>query len=559
MADLPCGLRPLRDPDAAGEHWACGCAACRVDGDLHQGQAMAKTFEHYRGFMTAPLDVLVVGAGPTGLALTAQLRSYGTTFRIVDRSLDRAHESRALAIQPRTLEALTDFGVTRELIARGNPAMQLRMHLPQRVVQMPLFDIGLTDTAYPFLLFLSQAETESVLAEHLEGQRVVIERGTELVRLERQGPSVICRLRHGDGTQESVAARYVVGCDGAHSTVRAQAGIGFEGRAYRQTFLLADLEVDGLERGAVHTYMTGSGMLFFFPLGSPATWRMLAMRPPGAPDAEVKLGFLQQITDKYASDRLVLRDPVWMTDFRLHNRGAALYRSGPCFLAGDAAHIHSPAGAQGMNTGIQDALNLGWKLALVCRDRAPEELLETYETERAPVGRSVLRFTDRAFTIGTSRNPLIRLARTHLAPRLAPLALRATGPRGRVFRTVSELGIHYRRSPASTAGSRPPRRGPRAGDRLPDLPRGLQARSAGPGWRLLLSGPPTLWPDERFTSVLSGRADLIGVHRLGSDSPWPDAVQGLVRPDGYLGYVARGAQLEGLLAYLDRWLPTKHS
>ncbi|MEV4452839.1 FAD-dependent monooxygenase, partial [Streptomyces mirabilis] len=305
-------------------------------------------------------------------------------------------------------------------------------------------------------------------------------------------------------------------------------------------------------------YMTGSGMLFFFPLGSPATWRMLAMRPPGTPDTEVRLGFLQKITDEYASNRLVLRDPVWMTDFRLHNRGAAHYRLGPCFLAGDAAHIHSPAGAQGMNTGIQDALNLGWKLALVCQGRAPTELLETYEIERAPVGRSVLRFTDRAFTIGTSSNPLIRLARTRLAPRLAPLALRASGPRGRVFRTVSELGIHYRRSPASTAGSRPPRKGPQAGDRLPDLPRGLQARSAGPGWHLLLSGPPALWPDKRFAPLLRGRDDLISIHRLGGESPWPDAVQALVRPDGYLGYVAHGAQLEGLRAYVERWLPAQH-
>ncbi|WP_328361702.1 FAD-dependent monooxygenase [Streptomyces sp. NBC_00445] len=508
--------------------------------------------------MTAPLDVLVVGAGPTGLALAAQLRSCGTTFRILDRSLDRVRESRALAIQPRTLEALAGFGVTEELVARGNPAMQIRMHLPGRVVQLSLFDIGLADTAYPFLLFLSQAETESILAEHLAGQDVVIERGTELVRLEREGTAVACRLRRGEGAEETVEARYVVGCDGAHSTVRTQAGIGFEGYAYPQTFLLADLEVDGLEPGAVHTYMTGSGMAFFFPLGSPATWRMLAMRPPGTPDTEVKLGLLQKITDEYTSDRLVLRDPVWMTDFRLHNRGAAHHRSGPFFLAGDAAHIHSPAGAQGMNTGIQDALNLGWKLALVCSGRAPTELLDTYEIERAPVGRSVLRFTDRAFTIGTSRNPLIRLARTRLAPRLAPLALRATGPRGRVFRTVSELGIHYRRSPASSAGSRPPRKGPRAGNRLPDLPRGLQARSAGPGWHLLLSGPPALWPDERFALVLRGRDDLVSVHRLGGESPWPDAVQGLVRPDGYLGYVARGADLEGLRAYLDRWLPAQH-
>ncbi|MFC4506215.1 MULTISPECIES: FAD-dependent monooxygenase [Streptomyces] len=506
--------------------------------------------------MTAALDVLVVGAGPTGLALAAQLRAHGGDFRIVDRSLDRVRESRALAIQPRTLEALAGFGVTDELVKRGNPAVQLRMHLPGRVVQMALFSGELTDTPYSFLLFLSQAETESVLAECLEAEGVTVERGTELLRLERQGGYVTCRLRRRqDGREETVRARYVVGCDGAHSTVRSEAGIDFLGSAYPQTFLLADLEADGLEPGVAHTFMTDAGMLFFFPLGKPATWRMLAMRPPGSPGAEVTLGLMQEIVDRYADEELRLRDPVWMTDFRLHRRGATHYRSGPFFLAGDAAHIHSPAGAQGMNTGIQDALNLGWKLALVCRGAAPQELLETYEAERAPVGRRVLRFTDRAFTIATSRNPVLRLARVQLAPRIAPLALRASGLRNRVFRTVSELDIHYRRSPVSV-GSRAFRNGPRAGDRLPDLPHGLQSRTAGPGCHLLLTGPHHLWPDQRIAPVICGREDLISVHRLGAESPWPDVAQGLVRPDGYLGYVARGLQLEGLHAYLNRWLPS---
>ncbi|MXM67661.1 monooxygenase [Streptomyces sp. HUCO-GS316] len=505
--------------------------------------------------MTAPLDVLVVGAGPTGLALAAQLRSYGTGFRIVDRSLDRVRESRALAIQPRTLEMLAGYGVTDELVARGNPAVQLRMHLSRRVVRVPLFDIGCRDTAYPFLLFLSQAETERVLAEHLAGRGVTVERGTEVLGLERQGEHVICRLRGSDGTEETVRARYVVGCDGAHSTVRVQAGIDFAGHAYPQTFLLADLEVDGLETGAAHSYVTAAGLVFFFPLVSPATWRMLTMRPPDAPAGQVTQALLQEIVDRCVGDRLVLRDPVWMTDFRLHKRGAARYRAGPFFLAGDAAHIHSPAGAQGMNTGIQDALNLGWKLAYVCQGTAPENLLETYEAERAPVGRGVLRLTDRAFTVAMSTNPAIRVARTHIAPRLAPLLLRARSLRGWGFRTVGELAIHYRRSPVTTAGSRAPWRGPRAGDRLPDLPRGLQARTAGPGYGLLLAGPSSLWPGERVAALLDGRDGLVGVHRLGGDSPWPDVAHGLVRPDGYLGYVARGTDLTGLRTYLDRWLP----
>ncbi|MFE9022618.1 FAD-dependent monooxygenase [Streptomyces sp. NPDC007808] len=506
--------------------------------------------------MAAPLDALVVGAGPTGLALAAQLRAHGATFRLVDRCLDRVHESRALGVQPRTLEALAGLGVTDRLVARGNPAMGLRLHLTRRTVSLPLFDVGLADSPYPFLLFLSQAETESVLGEHLAERGVTVERGTELTALEQRGAHVDCRLRRRDGTRETVAARHVVGCDGAHSTVRTLAGIAFEGHAYPQTYLLADLDVDGLEPGAVHSYMTADGMLFFFPLGSPAPWRMLAMRPDDVPDGEVTLPLLRRIADQYGVRGHCLRDPVWMTAFRLHNRGATHYRRGPFFLAGDAAHIHSPAGAQGMNTGIQDALNLGWKIALVCRGAAPPELLDTYGTERVPVGRDVRRLTDRAFVVATSPHPLLRFARARLAPRVAPLAVRATAPREWVFRTVSELAIHYRRSPLSATGVRRPRRGPRAGDRLPDLPRGLQARLAAPCWHLLLTGPPHLWPDRFLAPVLSGRAELVTVHRLDARGPWPGVAHGLLRPDGHLGYVARGTDLAGLRAYAARWLPS---
>ncbi|MFD5163869.1 FAD-dependent monooxygenase [Streptomyces hawaiiensis] len=502
--------------------------------------------------MTAPLDVLVVGAGPTGLALATQLCACDAPFRIVDRSLDRARESRAPAIQPRTLEMLSAFGVADDLVDRGSTAVRLHLHLPRRVLHVPVFDVGCDDTPYPFLLFLPQSETEAVLTAHLAARDVTVERGTELLGAEPEGPYVTCRLRRRDGTEETVRARYVVGCDGAHSTVRARAGIAFEGYAYPQTFLLADLEADGLEPGIAHTYMTAAGLLFFFPLGTPATWRMIAMHPPGAPGDEVTLDLLQRIADDWTPDSLSLHDPVWMTSFRIHNRGATHYRKGPFFLAGDAAHIHSPAGGQGMNTGIQDALNLGWKLAHVCRGAAPEELLDTYEAERAPVGHGVRRLTDRAFTLGTSGNPALRLARTRLAPHVAPLLLRATAARARLFRTVSELGIHYRRGPASVTGPHRPRQGPRAGDRLPDTPAGLQRRVAGPGYHLLLTGPTHVWPKD---PPLGGRPGLLSAHHLGTLSPWPGIAHALVRPDGYVGYLAGGTDLTGLRTHLDRWLP----
>ena len=539
--------------------------------------------ESAEGDVTRPVDVLVVGAGPTGLTLAAQLRAFGARFRIIDRQLDRAHESRALAIQPRTLEVLAGLGISAEMVAAGNPTIQLRMHLRRRTVSMGLFDIGITDTAYPFLLFLSQAETERILGEHLHRNEVEIERGVDLVDLDTSADQPICRLRHGDGRPETVRPRYVVGCDGAHSTVRQHAGIAFTGSAYPQTFLLADLEVDGLEAGAAHTYLAEAGMLFFFPLGVPATWRMLAMRPATMADdvSELDLTQLQAIADAYTGDRLTLRDPVWMTDFRLHNRGATRYRAGPFFLAGDAAHIHSPAGAQGMNTGIQDSVNLGWKLALVTRGVARPALLDSYEPERAPVGRAVLRFTDRAFTIATSTNPLPRLARTQVAPRLAPLALKLRPARAAGFRVLSQLAVHYRRSPAITDGPHPSRRGPRAGDRLPDAPvtrdgapTTLHTATARPaGYHLLLCGPTESWRGAQSTTVARNHPDLVSIDRLSGVGAPPgvlhdpdgaalrrlglsraDVAQFLIRPDGHIGYRAGDTDFSGLESYVDRWL-----
>jgi 2-polyprenyl-6-methoxyphenol hydroxylase-like FAD-dependent oxidoreductase len=534
------------------------------------------------GMAPADVDVLVVGAGPTGLALATQLQEDGVRVRLIDRLLDRTRESRALAVQPRTLEVLSRFGVTEQMLAKGSQTMTVHIHFGERVIRVPLFDIGIRDTAYPFLLFLSQAETERILSEHLSARGQRIERGAELVELRQAADVVTCRLRHSDDTEEIVHAAYVVGCDGAHSTVRQQAGVAFEGYSYPQTFVLADVEAEGLERGVAHAFLSPHGMLFFFPLGTPTTWRLQAMRPrtdTTPVERPVTLREVQGLTNAYANSQITLHDPLWMTNFRLHNRGAAQYRSGRVFLAGDAAHIHSPAGGQGMNTGIQDAINLGWKLAMVTAGVADPGVLDSYEPERLPVGKAVLRFTDRVFTIATSNNRLVRLARTQIGPNVIPLALRSKRGRVEAFRTISQLAIRYRKSPLSLEGANPPRHGPRAGDRLPDAlitSRGhvttLHRALSAPGFHLLLVGPATVWTDRTVEELSDTYKEVLTVHRLTAERAanalqdhtgaalrrlgltGTQAAHYLVRPDGHIAYRA-GAGMAGVHVYIARWLP----
>jgi 2-polyprenyl-6-methoxyphenol hydroxylase-like FAD-dependent oxidoreductase len=519
----------------------------------------------------ADVDVLIVGAGPTGLTLAASLLAHGVVPRVIDRLGDRAHESRALAVQPRTLEVLAGFGLASQLVNRGNPAVRLSMHTRTAMSTAPLFGLGLNDTAYPFLLFVSQAVTEQVIGDHLAGQGPIVERRVELISATSDRTAVSCVLRRPDGSTENVRAQYVVGCDGAHSTVRSQAGIAFQGGSYPQTFALADLSVDGLTPDSVHAFLGTAGILFFFPLDEPAPWRMITMRPaggwPGAPaDQKTRLADLQSTTDLLSGGGLRLRDPVWLTDFRLHHRHAARYRDGRFFLAGDAAHVHSPAGAQGMNTGIQDAVNLGWKLALVVTGRADPRLLDSYDAERRPVGRDVVRFTDRAFTVATSTKPIARLIRAHLVPRLAPVGLRLRRARAYGARAIAELDIHYRDSPAVTDRPHGLRGGPRAGDRLPDGPAPVDGACArlhqllpGSGFALILYGHPTDWNSTTAKDLTARYPGLVTVHRVGPTTLLEARATGraahyLIRPDGHIAYRAAGTDLTRLAGYLASWL-----
>ena len=549
------------------------------------------------------IDVLIVGAGPTGLTLAAQLSSFGVRFRIVDRAPTAAHESRALAVQARTLEILQSLGLGEALVARGNPSARVALHFDGRpAAHVQLGGFAAEDTRFPFILFVSQAETEALLGEHVERGGTTIERGVALVGAEIQDSSVRCVLRGPDGSEETVRARYLVGCDGAHSAVRKQAGIPFEGEAYLQDFMLGDVDADGpIEPDVLHSFAAQGHVAMFFPLRTPAKWRVIALGPriskreqqppPSQPEesltrGELSLDELQRSVDRSTSGTVTLRDPVWLTHFRLHHRQARTYRKGPVFLAGDAAHIHSPVGAQGMNTGMQDAWNLGWKLALVSLGRADPKLLDTYEAERWPVGRNLLRYTDRAFSVFTrvmAGSALAAWFRRTIVSRILPLVFRWGRLRATAFRFVSELAIAYRRSPAVVDARPKLRAGPRAGDRLPDarIERNgqstfLQQELAGATFQLLLCGQADAWDATTIKGLAERFEDLLVVRHLTRDASGPDllvdargeafdrlgvgaavdAAQYLVRPDGYIAFRCGGRDLEAVSGYLARCRPS---
>jgi 2-polyprenyl-6-methoxyphenol hydroxylase-like FAD-dependent oxidoreductase len=544
------------------------------------------------------VDVLIVGAGPTGLTIAAQLRSFGVKFRIVDRAPDQAHESRALAVQARTLEVLQSLGLGQALVARGNPSARLALHFEGGgAVQVQLGGFAAADTRFPFILFVSQAETEALLAEHLERSGALVERGIELFTATQDPASVRCVLQHGDGRTEVVRANYLIGCDGAHSAVRKQAAIPFEGEAYLQDFMLGDVDADGsLDADALHSFAAKGYVAMFFPLRSPAAWRVIAIGPRSAPvsDArraaqteesltrgELALDQLQRGVDCATGGTVRLRAPAWLTHFRLHHRQARQYRKGRVFLAGDAAHIHSPVGAQGMNTGMQDAWNLGWKLALVVLGRADAKLLDTYEAERWPIGRSLLRYTDRLFGLfvrAMSGSAVASWFRRTVVARILPFVFRSPRVRGWAFRFVSELAIGYRKSAAVTEGRPRLKGGPRAGDRLPDGPIEYQGRRthlqealSAPAFKLLLCGAPDGWNQAAIDGLLSGYASAVAAHYLSCESRpgilvdlsgetlarlgvRDGAGQYLIRPDGYIAFRCEGHSLDHVGEYLRRWL-----
>jgi 2-polyprenyl-6-methoxyphenol hydroxylase-like FAD-dependent oxidoreductase len=496
-------------------------------------------------------QVLITGAGPTGLVLALSLARLGVSFRIIDKTAEPGTTSRALVVHARTLEFYRQLGLAEAVVQQALKFAAANLWVRGRKAGRVVFGpIGEGLSPFPHLLIFPQDEHERLLIERLAQAGVRVERETELLGFEDQGAGVRARLRRPDGTEETVVAAYLAGCDGARSTVREVLGIGFPGGTYSHLFYVADVEASGpVMDHELHVVLDESEFLAVFPLAGVGRARLIGnVRSEAEGERE---GLSWDNVDKVVLRRLriTVERVNWFSTYRVHHRVADRFRNDRAFLLGDAAHIHSPVGGQGMNTGIGDAVNLAWKLAAVLQGRADPGILDTYEPERMAFARRLVATTDRAFTVVTSAGPIAGVVRVEVVPRVLPVLFRSRSFRRLMFRTVSQITINYRSSSLSQG-----RAGKvRGGDRLPWV-----SSVAGDNyyplssldWQVHVYGTAAI--DIKETCARRGLA----LHIF----PWEPAASRaglernavyLVRPDGYVALADTGDARATLEAYLD--------
>jgi 2-polyprenyl-6-methoxyphenol hydroxylase-like FAD-dependent oxidoreductase len=515
-------------------------------------------------------EVLIVGAGPVGLVLALELQRFGIRFRVVEKKPQRSATSKALGLQPRVSEVFAILGLESEFDTRGfRDVRAVNFHSGARkmltvVVRVPENQAG-RDACQPRLLIIPQSETEEILERALESRGTSVERRREFISFEQREDEVLVVIRNDDGETETIASQFLVSCEGAHSLVRKQARFSFTGTTMPMRFLLADVTIDwGLPENEVHVWFHRDGAFGALPFGG-QKWRLIIERAAdaAATTEEVTIDMVRQLAgERLNRPDIRIRDPIWLSDFRINARMVDRFRDRRVFIAGDAAHIHSPLGGQGIATGIQDASNLAWKLAAVLREAAPDSLLDTYDEERKPVARAVLRGTTFASNVAFAMNPVLRFLRERI---VFPI-LDTSFVQRRLLVQVSQLKIRYRGSLAVTdigsmAGIRI-----QAGDRTPDVVFATDGAKVslfellGRFGTIALLGPAP--NNQSLTDSLEAlriRAFIVGAGHL--EDVYSDFARlyggtarflWLIRPDGHVAFVQAEAEALSLASYLKR-------
>ena len=509
-------------------------------------------------------DILIVGAGPTGLMLANQLGRRGVRAMIVDRHSGPAQQSRAMGVQARTLEIYAGLGIAKQAVELGQPSGGANIWAKgRRTARIPVGEIGESLSPFPYILMLGQDDNELIMGDKLRDWDVAVQWNTELTGLEQWPDHVAVTLKQPDGAMRRITAAWVAGCDGARSPVRELTGISFPGAPYEHVFFVADTVATGnMVPDELNVYLWKQGFHLFFPMRGRDHWRVIGILPRSLGNRNgVTFDDVVPYVGREAGADLAFERCSWFSTYRVHHRSAQRFRNRRCFLLGDAAHVHSPMGGQGMNTGLQDAYNLAWKLALVVKGQADAGLLDSYEDERMPVAQRLLRTTDRMFMLVVADNWLAGLFRTQILARVAAFAMRRQPIQRLAFRTISQIGIRYRHSRLSQMLAGLPDTAPQAGDRFPWLR--LKLRADGPVEDLFEK-----LDDTRFNLVLIGQ-DLGGetpqfgyplcTHVIPADAGNDDElaraqVPGLcfylLRPDGHIGLAGARFEAAAVTRYL---------
>ncbi|MFD2706672.1 FAD-dependent monooxygenase [Salibacterium lacus] len=495
-------------------------------------------------------QVLIAGAGPTGLAMALALEKHGISFRIIDQSSGPGKESRAMAVHARSLELYQQLGAARLLIQNGYPLPQLQIYREkQQRAAMDFHEMGRGLSPYPYVLILPQDEHERLLIDKLKEKGIEVEWNTELPSFHQDSGHVDVVMEKKDGTETSRFA-YVCGCDGAHSSVRENLGVPFTGSTNDHVFYVADVKSPAdVESGQMHLFENTFSLVF--PIRTTGSLRLIGLVPKRFldPQREVDASRLLPFLEKQIG--IDVEHVHWFSKYAVHHRISERFRENRVFLAGDAAHIHSPAGAQGMNTGIGDAVNLAWKLAAVVKGNMDASVLDTYDTERRSFAERLVATTDQAFQRIAGDGMTSDFVRNVMIPRVIPWMTKNLPVKRQVFKTVSQIRIHYRNSGLSSgkAGR------VQGGDRLPWLP-----GENGDNFRLLQSADWQLHVYGSASTELRRTAEDLGLplHEpawtsAGKEAGIPKHAMFLIRPDGYIALADPEQDTEALRSYLVAW------